>query len=636
MATSRLFRLKAEVASAPSGPRAFELAYVRARVDTGVFHLDELYDYIVPEKFSDTARIGVRIQVPFGSREVEAVIVERAAKPERAGALKFITKVLSPHPIATDSSLRLIDQVACDYACNSWDVIRSAIPSRVASVDKNFIRDASPVESKKRVNEQEQTREKGSSRFIQFAAFIPAAKQAATVALKVFERGSVLIVAPDEKDVDQIIRELTNSKSSILKLSSSMPREERYKNFLECMNEGQRIVVGTRSSVFAPINGLSTVIIYKESSPDHFEIRSPGWNSKDVAKRRAKMEGLNVISLGYCPSIEIANSIEAGEVLFESHQSSLNVAAFNPDSGTLLPGRIFPEIRKALLSGPVLFLAARKGYGNALLCSHCRNVALCECGGRLQVGAKSKPPICVHCGKKFNEWRCKFCSGSTQYLAGRGIERASEEISRAFPGYPVLISSGEVIKESIDAKPSLILSTPGAQPLVEGGYAAVVILDAIRFFSHTDIRTQERAREIIFETAALISEQGKVLLIIDQVHPIVSAITRWNVVPVLKRELADRSEIKQPPYVASALMIVADSEGVSIATGFRRAVSDNRLPHSVEVFGPTPVAKDQCKIVIFCDHQDVEKLQGFLHEFQKKRSVARKDLISMRLEPYSL
>jgi hypothetical protein len=128
-----------------------------------------------------------------------------------------------------------------------------------------------------------------------------------------------------------------------------MPREERYRNFLECLNKNVKIVVGTRSAVFAPIDGLTTIIIYKESSSDHYETRSPGWNSKDVAKRRAKMEDLSVIYLGYCPSIEIANSIDNVEVLFEFHQSSVNVAAFNPDSGTLLPGRIFPEISTGIL-----------------------------------------------------------------------------------------------------------------------------------------------------------------------------------------------------------------------------------------------------------------------------------------------
>ena len=139
MAAPKLFRLKAEVAPASSGPRASVLPYARVRVDTGVFHLDQLFDYQIPEKLSDAIQVGVRVQLPFGSRETEGIVVDRVVAPERAGELKSITKVLSIVPIATSRSLDLIDSVAKHYACNPWDVIRSAIPPRVASVEKNFI-----------------------------------------------------------------------------------------------------------------------------------------------------------------------------------------------------------------------------------------------------------------------------------------------------------------------------------------------------------------------------------------------------------------------------------------------------------------------------------------------------------------
>jgi len=141
VATPRLFRLKAEVAPASSGPRASVLPYARVRVDTGVFHLDQLYDYQIPEKLSALIQVGVRVQIPFGSRETEGIVVERVAAPERAGDLKSITKVLAVVPIATTHSMSLIDSVSKHYACNPWDVIRSAIPPRVASVDKNFVAD---------------------------------------------------------------------------------------------------------------------------------------------------------------------------------------------------------------------------------------------------------------------------------------------------------------------------------------------------------------------------------------------------------------------------------------------------------------------------------------------------------------
>ena len=638
MPTSRLFRLKAEVAAAPSGPKASSLAYVRVRVDTGVFHLDDLYDYCVPEKFSNLAAVGIRIQIPFGNKEVEGIIVDRIARPERSGTIKFITKILSPYPVATNASLQLFDEIARDYACNPWDVIRSAIPPRVASVDKKLATTELSLENRVQPTKSANPRDskKVKSRFIQLVPTIDASEQVALIAQSCLNQGNVLIIAPDENDVNQIHEYLARSGNPVLKVTAALSREERYANFLECLSDTRKIVVGTRSAIFAPVFGLSTIIIYKESSAEHYEVRSPGWNSKNVAKKRSMMENLDLITVGYCPSIQMAHEIDEGKVVFKSHQKPVVVNAFDPDLGTLLPGRIFPEIRKALKNGPVLFLAARKGYGNALLCAQCRNVAQCDCGGRLQVGGRLIPPMCVHCGKTFKEWMCSFCKGRSQYLAGRGIERASEEIARAFPGLPVIISAGEVIKDRVDTKPSLVLSTPGAQPRVEGGYAAVVVLDAMRLFSHTDIRTQERAREIIFETSAMVSAGGSVMIVIDTVHPIVPAITRWNVVSLLKRDLAERREVNLPPYVASAVLVLSERESISIATGLRKAINDKRLPSSVQLFGPTPIAKNQSKLVLFCDHSDARDMQSFLHEFQKKRSIARKDLLTMRLEPYSL
>ena len=138
MAAPKLFRLKAEVAPASSGPRASVLPYARVRVDTGVFHLDQLYDYQIPEKLSEFIQVGVRVQLPFGGRETEGIVVERVRIPERAGELKNITRVLSDVPVATTQSLLLIDTIAAHFGAHAWDVIRSAIPARVVSVDKNF------------------------------------------------------------------------------------------------------------------------------------------------------------------------------------------------------------------------------------------------------------------------------------------------------------------------------------------------------------------------------------------------------------------------------------------------------------------------------------------------------------------
>jgi primosomal protein N' (replication factor Y) len=627
VASPRLFRLKAEVAPAPSGPIADTLPIARVRVDTGVFHLDQLYDYAIPQKISAGIKTGVRVQIPFGGRETEGIVVSRSATPERAGELKSITKVLSLHPVATKESLELVDHAAAYYCCNPWDLIRSAIPPRVANVDKELTEN---------YFEMKKTSNKGGFSFQSFAPFSPAHRQLPSIIKQVKNSGSILIVAPDEKDVAQICITLSNTHSNVIPLTSSSAREERYRNFLLSMRLENSIVVGTRSAVFAPVNNLAAIIIFKESSPEHYEVRSPGWNTCAIAKMRTELQGVELVFTGFAPSINTAFDIDRGLTKYRNQRVEVKVEAFTPNDGTLLPGRIFSEIKRSLKSGPVLFLAPRKGYGNALLCAHCKNIALCKCGGRLSVASKNQAPTCVHCGTGFPQWRCSFCQRDKQYLGGRGIDRAAEEISRAFPGFPVIISAADVIKERVESKPSLVLSTPGAQPLVDGGYAAVVVLDATRFFSHTDINSQERARELIFETSSLISQSGKVLLVIEDSHPIVPAVARWNIAPMLKRELAERADLNLPPTVTSAVLVLDANSAPSIAAGLNKAKTEGRLPLSSRIFGPTQLPKSQAKIVIHVASEQWSQLAHVLHELQRKRSISKKDLLTLRIDPYSL
>lgn len=627
MASPRLFRLKAEVAPAPSGPIAGTLPIARIRVDTGVFHLDQLYDYAIPEKISKETKTGVRVQIPFGGRETEGIVVTRSATPERAGELKPITKILSLHPVATKESLELVDHAAAYYCCNPWDLIRSAIPPRVASVDKELSENDS---------ERKKQGSKGAFSFQSFAPFTPAYGQLPSIINQIKSSGSILVVAPDEKDVEQICIALSNTHSNVIPLTSSSTRDKRYRNFLLSMRLEKSIVVGTRSAVFAPVNNLAAIIIFKESSPEHYEVRSPGWNTCAIAKMRAELEGVELVFTGFVPSIKTAFDIDRGLTKYRNQRVEVKAEAFTPNDGALLPGRIFSDIKRSLKNGPVLFLAPRKGYGNALLCAHCKNIAICKCGGRLSVASKNHAPTCVHCGTGFPDWRCSFCLRDKQYLAGRGIDRAAEEISRAFPGFPVVISAGDVIKEKVESKPSLVLATPGAQPFVDEGYAAVVVLDATRFFSHTDINSQERARELIFETSSLIRPSGKVLLVIDGSHPIVAAVARWNIAPMLKRELADRADLNLPPTVISAVLVLDATSAPSIAAGLNKAKTEGRLPLSSQVFGPTQLPKSLAKIVIHVASEEWSQLALVLHELQRKRSISKKELLTLRIDPYSL
>ena len=628
MASARRLNLKAEIIARPASPLARNNPYAAIWVDTGVPYLDFPFDYGVAETMSDVISPGVRVQIPFNGREVEGLVCNRLAVTKNPAQIKVISKALSPYAVATQETLNLIEEVAKHWVSNPWDILRSAIPPRVASVDRLYIR---TIDSHTYSNVDPST-----FSYIAFDPFLDPAKSIANLASEKLAAGSVLIIAPDERDVQRICSALSILGAQSLRLDSAVPREVRYRNFLTAMDSPQCVVVGARGAIFTPVNNLQTLLIFNESSHGHFEVRNPGWNVRDVAVIRKKREKLSVIFTGYVPSLELSLLIENKELTFITHEHRLNVKAFSSSDGAILPGRIFTDIRKALAKGPVLFLMPRKGYGNALLCAHCKNMAKCICGGRLILTSKNAVPQCAVCSTSYPDWKCEWCARDKKYVAARGIERAAEEISRAFPNTPTLLSFGNTIKEHIDNRPAIVLATPGAAPRVQGGFNAVVILEGLTIFSHPDLRAQERARELFFETAALVSPLGAVLLCIDSAHPVVSSILRWNPGLMIRRELAERREIPFPPFVSTAVLSGLESEFTMLATGLRKAISDSRLPASVKFFGPMNIGQDKSKIVLYFPLSDSIAVKKFLAELQRRRSIAKKAPLSLRIDPYSL
>ena len=628
MATPRLFRLKSEVIAKPAGEIAHDAPIARIWVETGVDHLDQPYDYLVPEEFSSRVSIGIRVQIPFSHHEVEGIVISRHSSAQSGAKLKSISKILSNFPVATPSSLKLYERVAHHFAASTNDVLRSAIPPRVASVEK--------VRNAYEAPRGEKRRSKQRVEFLALAPHISPLQQLA--ALVDLEIGSSLVIVPDERDLSALalLWNENNAGNEAITLGSSLSRSDRYKNYLDALSSSKRLVIGTRSAIFAPVANLSSIIVYKESSPDYFDPRSPGWNVGDVARMRSSDESLDLLFLSYVPSLNIAREIDQRRIKYIHESHRLNVRAFSPLPAQLLPERIFQPVREAIKKGPVLFLVSRKGYASALICGQCRNFALCACGGRIKILAGNKPPQCSHCAQEFSLWRCAWCKSDKQYAAGRGIERASEEIGRAFPGVAVISSSGDSIRNEISDKRCIVIATPGAQPVSINGYSAVVILNALAFFSHDDLAAGERAREMLFETCSLVRKDGQILMAIDDAHPIIAAITQWNPATMIQRELRERSELGLPPFERSAYLRVTNQEATQLVSGLRSSITSGRLSSTISILGPVEIGNSESKIILRFNEEDHESTANFLRELQRKRGIAKKPLLYIRITPYSL
>src|SRR5699024_560616 len=110
----------------------------------------------------------------------------------------------------------------------------------------------------------------------------------------------------------------------------------------------------------------------------------------------------------------------------------------------------------------------------------------------------------------------------------RGEMRTAEELGRSFPRTRVRTSSGERVLAEVDSRPAVVVATPGAEPVAEHGYAAVLLLDTWLVLARIDLRTNEEALRRWMNAAALVAAGGRVLAVGEPGEATLQALVRWD------------------------------------------------------------------------------------------------------------
>lgn len=617
-------RLKRELA--PASPHAPTGPFTAAQVwvDSSVYHLDTPFTYLIPGNLADVISIGSLVSIPFHGRDLVGCVVA-LENPNSLNGLKSISKVIGAIPLLTEEIIGLISDACRRYAANPFDLIRSAIPDRVASIEREF--KIGPLESKSvRVDSRRE--------YLQLPPGEPRSRLIAKKIKSALLDGQVLIILPDSKEVSRLAHELNELQIPISILDSALPKSEYFRNFLEVRTGKSQVVIGTRSAIFAPVHNLASIIIYNEGSEHLYERRSPGWNARDIALLRRHREKLNLYFIGYSPSSEVARLIDEEWVEFKRSRAKCKVSVFTPNHGELLPSRALALIKKSLSAGPVLFLVPTKGYAQAIRCSKCRTISRCGCGGAHIKSSKGAPISCIHCAKVLPQWQCVWCNHLIPSLQSRGIDRHVHEIGLLLPGIATHSSSADhPINREIQG--GIVISTPGMAPFSDSGYSAVVILEGNKFLNQPDMRASERVREMYFAHAALAISGAPIILVQDDGDSIVTALTSWNPSIAIHRDLEERSALSLPPYVRVAMLTMDSGEVTRLKNALEAARDDGRLPISTKILGPI-AAGDEASLILTVEINDGESLVSTIHEFMRRRSTSKKSLPILRIDPYSL
>ncbi|MEU0570287.1 primosomal protein N' [Nonomuraea sp. NPDC005983] len=213
------------------------------------------------------------------------------------------------------------------------------------------------------------------------------------------------------------------------------------------------------------------------------------------------------------------------------------------------------------------------------------------CHGPLALRGGHAAPYCRWCGRVDASWRCPACGSRRLRAVVVGARRTAEELGRAFPSVPVRTSGRDGVLATVPSSRALVVATPGAEPVAEGGYAAAVLLDGWALLGRADLRAAEEALRRWMNAAALLRPAAELVVLADAVLPVVQALLRWDPITHAERELAERAELGFPPAVRMATLS-------GVASAVRQMLDELRLPPSAQVLGPVPIDEGRERAMI--------------------------------------
>lgn len=638
-------------------------------VDVPLPHLDRFFDYAVPPAMSDDAVVGARVRVRFAGRACNGFIVKRQHTTDVPGKLAALSKVVSSEVVLKPSQVQLIRAVADHYAGTFADVVRLAVAPRHAATEVA----ARPLWAEPMTaalppgglttttagRSWLQAVEDGRA-WRAFWAVPPHFEAAggwrrgvvqAVVACLRSGRGAI-VVAPEAGTMTLAHEALQDvlGRGCVARLHAQLGPAARYREYLAVARGQAKVVVGTRSAVFAPMENIGLIVVLDDGNDLHCDPHAPYPNARTVAAMRATHEKSALLLASPARSCETQLWVERGWLgVIEQPADKRRAAApamrsvhpsnKDPDVGAArLPIEASQIIRAGLANGPVLVQVPRGGYLVALTCLRCRTPVRCpSCHGPVgadKLGPGGRRLACRWCGRIIAAWRCETCGGATLRAPAVGAQRTAEELGRAFPGFRVIDSSTDHVVERVGANPALVVATPGAEPIPDAGYAAAVLLDADSQLLRPDPRAAEEAVRRWFAAVALVrqgSDGGTVCVVGNPSASAVQALLRLDPGGFAARELAERRLAGFPP---AATFVEISGEPTALA-GFAATLPDD-LPG--DRFGPVnaPAVNDEARqrLLLRCELPQTTSLVKALKAGLAQRSATKSPwLVRVQVDP---
>jgi primosomal protein N' (replication factor Y) len=574
-------------------------AGVQVVVDVPLFHLDRPFSYRVPEALRAGVSLGSRVKVPFGGRKrVDGWVVGFADEDDLPADAREVLRVVSPLPAFDADGLELLRWVATRYAGTLIDVVRLAVPPRVAAVEKEpqvqgeATAGTDPPASRETpgtpgpgpapsFGDPLVARVAGGWAGAVWWRPLPGEDRATRIVALVeaaLARGrGAIVITPEVAAGSEVADAVRKAFPDAADLASDLPERKRYRAWAELRSGRRMVAIGGRSAVFAPVRNLGVIVVDDEANAAHKEQRAPRYHAREVALCRADRTRAACVFTGYVPSAELVAAVRAGWCRVEAADRALErrlrplvevVDPYEQDHGpgpARLHRRSLAALREALRRGESAYvLVPRRGGADPAA-----------------PGARTAGQVAAELGR---------------FLAGKG-GRAGE-VDGDGGGTPVWRLDREVLDPGevppwAGRGPGVIVGTVAGvkdhPPLT--GCRTVVVVGADAALGQAEVRAAEEALRTWSRAAAWCGPHDRpgrlVLQTSDPAHHAVQALVRWDPGFFWRNELPRRAELGFPP-ARRLLLIEGPEPGESAAA--RDAVAAAFGPRA-ELLGPAAMGR---------------------------------------------
>ena len=444
--------------------------------------------------------------------------------------------------------------------------------------------------------------------------------------------------------------------SDAVMLHSALPLTERYDQWKRIRRGEVRVVLGTRSAVFAPLPNLGLIILDEEQEGSYQSENPPRYHARDIAQFRCAQRDALVLLGSATPTVETAyyakrgryqvfslhkrfNDLPLPEVLIADMKDELRQG-----NDTSIGSALRVELEKNIARGEqsILFLN-RRGSARMLLCGECGYVPECpRCSVPMTYHSANERLMCHYCGHSEPVMeRCRACGGLLKRV-GSGTQKVERELRALFPNTEVLRMDADTVSAAHGHEALLRQFTERRIPILLGtqmvakgldfeNVTLVGVLDADLSLYVQNYHAAERTYSLLAQVVGRAGRGERAgRAVIQTYHPdneVIQAAAKQDYEAFYRNELRLRRLRRYPPFADLFTLTVSGREEMRViaaACALRdalRAASEKEPLRALEteVLGPAgaPVVKvnDRYRYCVYLSGRSDSALRRTVSEY---------------------